>query len=180
MTASASRQTLDSTASRHSLEMEELKRVRAANVDLVATKDRHLAKADALQDEIARLTSTLDGKTALLTSLQARLDEADAAAHRAASTARETLDKACHERERKIRSLQHELDERSRVATALERDRADLSRRFDGLVAEHASRSVELQTSSFRSVAETGELERLTKQIAHLKAEDAAKEVRFA
>jgi hypothetical protein len=159
--------------------MEELKRVRAANADLATTKDRHLAKADSLQEELARLTATLDSKTALVISLQARLDEADAAAHSAASAARETLDNACHERERTIRSLQHELADRAREASALERDRADLSRRFDGLVAEHASRSIELQTSSFRSVAESGELERLTKQIAHLKAEDAAKEVRL-
>lgn len=172
-------QDINSAQDRHSLEMEDLKRMRAANADVAASRDRYTAKADALQEQLAAVTATLNGKTTLVATLQARLDAADEASHAAASSARAALEDTCHARDKQIRALKHALAEKAREADELARDRSDLSRRFDGLVTEHASRSVDLQTSSFRSVAESGELERLTKQIAQLKSEDAAKEVRL-
>lgn len=157
--------------------MEELKRVRATNVNLVASKEHYVDKIASLQDQVESLRTTLDSKSALVAQLQCRLDELESSTYGIVNDARVALEEACHQRDKNIRSLQRVLKEKEQSISALEKGREDISHRYNSLVAEQASASIEAQTSSFRLNAEDGELERLTKEIARLKSADAAKEV---
>lgn len=151
--------------------------MRAANVNLVASKEHYVDKIASLQDQVESLRTTLDSKSALVAQLQSRLDELESSMYGIVKDARVALEEACHQRDKKIRSLQHVLKEKEQSISALEKGREDISHRYNSLVAEQASASIDAQTSSFRLNAEDGELERLTKEIARLKSADAAKEV---
>lgn len=161
----------------HRVDLEQLARLRFTNAELVAIQDEQGAKDRAHRERLDSLSTELSTKDDILKTLKCQLEDLDASRSHLIKESTLAFEQAQEEGERHVRDLSRTIKDQTRRIASLEKTREEERRQYEEAIAERASAEMEAHLSGSRLDADSGELEKLSQLIAHLRSEDAKKEV---
>lgn len=176
--ASSLQQVQDLTT-RHAAEIAQLVQLRASHADALASKEHHLAQSRKYRDLLSASDATLATQTKELFELKAKLDGLEDDSARKAREARETFERAEEETSKQIRDLTRTIASQTAQITSLEQAKQEQQTLFESAIRDRASAEISAHLSSTRVEADSGELERLSKEVARLRSEEAQRELRI-
>ncbi|KAL7416268.1 hypothetical protein BDY24DRAFT_379021 [Mrakia frigida] len=163
--------------SQRTIDIDQLVRLRATNLELVAVQDEQTSKDRTHQEHLDSLSAEISAKDSTLRDLKAQLHSLDESHSKSLRQQTLALEQAQEDAEKRVRDLNRTIKEQTRRITTLEKTREEERQQFEEAIAERASAEMEAHLSGSRLDADSGELEKLSKLIAHLRSEDAKKEV---
>jgi chromosome segregation ATPase len=172
-------QQVQDLTTRHAAEIAQLVQLRASHADALASKEHHLAQSRKYRDLLSTSDASLSSASLELATLKQRLDALEESSATKARESREKLELAEEEASKKIRDLTRTISSQTETISGLEADKREQRKVFEDAIRDRASAEMSAQMSSTRVEADSGELERLSKEVARLKSQEAQRELRI-